>query len=214
MYLVVATPIGPGHKEASVDCNTSVWCAWARSHGPFTSFDHVLWDDTKGEHGRSRARNAIVESNPDADWFMFLDADDLCEDEAFKLFGSALRADPELMAVFGSVQTDQHGTIPDNKWPLTWDELLRYGADGTLSMGCFVRAAEAKATPFNETMDGTEDFEFYMRLLHQRHWTKIQRPLVNIRTSLPSAVGPRGYITQDWRGACRVVVDNWIAQNA
>lgn len=209
MRLTVVTPVGPGHEAVARDCAASVGRAWAHDPGPFTLLRHDLRDDTRGHLGRSRARNLAVAARPDADWFFFLDADDLMEPRAFGRFGEALGAAPDLAAVFGAVCTDRDGVVAENVYPLDWPALLERGAAGTLSMGCFVRGDAARAVPFDESMDAAEDFDFYLRLLHGRQWAKLALPLAVIRRDVPSAGGPRGYATLDWRGACRAVVDRW-----
>jgi len=210
--LVVVTPVGPGHAAVSMDCAASVTAAWATDRGPFTAVAHECRSDAFGERGRSRTRNDVVAMHPEADWFFFIDADDLLHPEAFARFGAVLDAD--IQAVFGAVTIDWRDhwhVIPENVYPLDWRGLLDHGAAGTLSMGCFVRGDAAGATPFNDEMDAGEDFDFYLRLLHGRRWTKLREPLVLIRRSVPSAGGPRGYKTLDWRAACRAVVDKWNA---
>lgn len=216
MRVVVVTPVGPGHDKPSLECEASVRTAWHHSHGPFVEIDHVRFDDGQGEFGRSKARNTIVANYP-ADWYFFIDADDLCRADAFRRFAIALQVDPGLVAVFGAIyldRLDKRGrlrcmTIPENMYPLTWEHLMRYGPVGTLSMGCFVRADVARATPFDERRDKAEDFDFYLRLLKGRHWTKIAQPLVTIRRTVPSATGPRGYTSLDWRKECQNVVDEF-----
>jgi hypothetical protein len=214
LKLVVVTPIGPGHAVPE-----SGLCRERRDRlGPHARPVHV--DPApplrrhQGELGRSRARNETVAAHPDADWFLFVDADDLLHPEAFAAFDDALYADKSLVAVFGAVATDTLGVVPENVFPLDWRTLLAEGPRGTLSMGCFVRADVARAVSFNEAMDAAEDFDWYLRLLHNRHWTKVKDPLVVIRRQVPSAGGPRGYVDLDWRAACQAVVDKWKARMA
>jgi len=209
MRLAVITPVGPGHEAVSMECAASITFAWTHSQGPFDSLRHELIDDSRGEIGRSRARNIGVRANTDADWFMFIDADDLCRIEAFRRFGAALLGDAEIVALFGAIYTDRHGILPENVHPLEWTDLMDRGAEGTLSMGCFIRAGEARATQFNERMDIAEDFDFYLRVLSGRPWAKIDKPLVTIRESVPAASGPRGLAATGWREACQGVVDRW-----
>jgi glycosyltransferase involved in cell wall biosynthesis len=196
----------------SLECARSVAEAWESYRTPFKSMVHAMPDDSEGRLGRSRTRNMAVEANRDADWFFFIDADDLCNPSAFHSFEQARVLDPLVQAVFGAIETDRHGIIGENRYPLDWDKLLEYGARGTLSMGCFIRADVANAVKFNEDMDQAEDFDFYLRALNGRKWTKVAQPLVLIRRNLGNAGGPRGLKSSDWRGACQKVVDRWKAE--
>lgn len=207
MRLAVITPVGPGHLQYADECSESISAAWSTSRGPFEHLQHTLVIDDQGKLGRSRARNNGMLSSPDADWFMFLDADDLCLPNAFKLFGDVLSLNRRLSAVFGAIYTDRHGVIPENVMVHNWGELMRYGAVGTLSMGFFCRASDAREVKWDESMDVGEDFDFYVRLLRDHNWMKIEQPLVKIRLDVPSAVGPRGYVTLDWWATCQKVID-------
>jgi hypothetical protein len=199
--VTVITPVGPGHQRVSEECAASVREAWEHSRGPFDAITHQLWDDTEGKLGRSRARNLAMDA---ADWFFFLDADDLCDPLAFVRFDEARESDP--VAVFGAVCTDRFGVTNENVYPLDWDTLIRHGPRGTLSMGCFVRGDVARQTRFNEELDAGEDFDFYLRALRGRRWVKVEGALALIRLSVPSATGPRGYTSLDWQAACMAVI--------
>lgn len=213
MRLAVITPVGPGHENVVVECEQSVIRAWENNSGPFDGFSHTVVEDTEGKLGRSKARNAGIDFST-TDWFFFLDADDLCHRDAFLRFGEVIGKDPRLTAVFGAVCTKRNESkecvVGENAYPLNWDKLLRLGPRGTLSMGCFVRSDAARQTRFDESMDAGEDFDFYLRLLKDRSWTKIKQPLAVIRTNVPSAGGPRGYERLDWRAVCQGVVDKWL----
>jgi len=205
--LTVITPIGPGHEQHAPECAASVLTAWGFSRGPFTRLTHELIIDTAGDMGRSAARNGAIQGS-DADWLFLLDADDLMRPDAFHWVGEAVERD-DVVAIFGAVSTDAQGTIAENVYPCGWGDVLEHGARGTLSMGCYVRGADAKEEPFNEAIDKGEDFEWYLRLLEYRAFVKLPRPLVTIRTKVPSAIGPRGYRSLDWRKACDRFVDEY-----
>lgn len=209
MRLAVITPIGPRHAALAAECALSVERAWLHCQGPFSKMRHHLIDDTQEPRGRSWARNEGIRQAEKADWCFFIDADDVCELDAFLLVDDALGNDPALVAIFGAVCIDKWRVIPENVWPCDWDDVMQFGAQGTLSMGCFARAAKARAVQFNEDMDYGEDFDFYLRLLHDRPWTKLREPLVTIGRRHPSAGGPRGYDKLDWRAECQRVVDAW-----
>jgi len=190
MRLTVITPVGPGHEKFVERCRQSVPVS------EFYDVRHVIIDDSRGVLGRSKARNSGMD---DAEWFFFLDADDTMRPDALSLndFGAS--------ATFGAISLD--GKIYDkNVYPCGWRELAQHGAEGTLSMGFFCRGDVARALRFNEDMDAGEDFDFYLRL---PDFVKIERPLVDIGYSKPSAIGPRGYANIDWTGLCNRVIDDF-----
>lgn len=197
MKLAIITPVGPGHEKPAEQAIDSVNRAieYARGAGKlwFTRIRHVVIDDTKGLMGRSRARN---EGMVDADWYFFLDADDRMSKEALTL------NDFNATATFGAVCLDAC-VYEKNVYPCGWEEIVKFGAAGTLSMGFFCRADVARQIRFNEKMDQGEDFDFYMRL---PSFVKIEKPLVEIGYQTPSAVGPRGYNEIDWIGICNKVI--------
>jgi glycosyltransferase involved in cell wall biosynthesis len=200
MKLVVVTPVGPGHETIFERAAQSVQTAVEHSSPIFTDVEHFVVWDTKGEFGRSAARNRAILSSQDADWFFFLDADDIMRPCALEycMLNSA--------ATFGAVY-QRGATIRENVWPCDWRSIVDYGARGTLSMGFFCRADVARRLRFNEDLDAGEDFEFYMRL---PHFVKVRSPLVEIGRDTPSAVGPRGYISLDWIGVCNTVIEDAI----
>lgn len=196
MRLAVITPVGPGHEGLAQRAIASV--AEARV-GQFTSIRHVIVEDSHGQLGRSRARNIGMETK--ADWFFFLDADDVMRPYAPRL------CDFTVPATFGAVSLDGK-RLPENVYPCGWKEIVRHGAHGTLAMGCFVRADVARALRFNETLDAGEDFDFYMRL---PCFTKVDRPLIDIGYASPSAGGPRGYDKLDWTAVCNDIIARYVA---
>ncbi len=194
MGLVVITPVGPGHESILPLAALSVLHL---EHHKFTEITHVIINDTKGELGRSKARNLGMETP--ADWFFFLDADDVMMPYAPRF------AKNQASAIFGAVQVN--GRVPpSNKWPCGRKELFEHGGEGTLSMGCFVRAEVAREVRFDETLDKGEVFAFYMRL---PSFYKVKPPLVSINSKIPSAVGPRGYEELDWHKTCREVIERY-----
>src|SRR4051812_40635922 len=95
MNLAVITPIGPGHHHCATTAMASVNAARERP-GPFSSVRHIVIDDGAGTLGRGAARNlGMVE---DADWYFFLDADDMMRPDALQAFPSGSQ-----QAVFGAI---------------------------------------------------------------------------------------------------------------
>ncbi|MCH7761743.1 glycosyltransferase family 2 protein [candidate division TA06 bacterium] len=193
MKLVVITPVGPGHESILPLAALSVLHL---EYHEFTEIQHVIVNDTKGELGRSRARNLGMIN---ADWYFFLDADDVMMPYATRF----VKGQP--VAVFGAVQIN--GRVPPiNKWPCGRDDLFKHGGEGTICMGFFVKAEIAQELRFDETLDRGEDFDFYMRL---PSFYKVKLPLVSVNSKIPSAVGPHGYEELDWHKTCREVVDRY-----
>lgn len=187
MKLVVVTPVGPGHEKFVPRCKASVR---RMAKGPFNEIHHKVVDDKEGKLGRGRARN---EGMIDADWYFFLDADDVVFSKA------ATYLNQNYCATFGAVVLS--GRVPAcNVWPCSWELIREYGACGTLSMGMFVRGDVARTLKFHESMEIAEDFDFYMRL---PNFIKVPHKLVNI--DYPRGKGSKS----DWLGECRKVIDKY-----
>jgi len=197
MRLAVITPVGPGHEgilpmAALSVINLERWC--------FDEILHVIVNDTEGKLGRSRARNLGMETF--ADWYFFLDADDVIMPYATKFVE---KMNDEYAAIFGSVQINGRVT-PQDKWPCRIEHIYEHGGLGTFCMGFFVKGQVARNLLFDETLDKGEDFDFYMRL---PSFHKVKIPLVSINCRLPSAGGPKGYKDLDWHNTCREVVERY-----
>lgn len=195
----VITPVGPGHEEIVERCKESVKRAINYSKGKFDEINHIIVEDVKGEMGRSAARNKGMN---DSDWYFFLDADDCLMEYAFGLncFGYD--------ATFGAIQTNGKIT-KENKQIVDKEIIIKYGAQGTLSMGFFIKSEIAKKLKFNEELNKAEDFEFYCRLLDYKI-KKHSKPLVDIDRLTPSATGPRGYEKIDWWKECEAIIEKTI----
>ncbi len=194
MKLAVITPVGPGHESILPLAALSVLHL---EYHEFTEIQHVIVNDTKGELGRSKARNLGMETP--ADWYFFLDADDVMMPSAPRF------AKNQAVAIFGAVQINGRVTAK-NLWPCRKQDLFEHGGQGTLCMGFFVRAEIARDLKFDETLDQGEDFDFYMRL---PSFYKVKPPLVSVNSKISSATGPRGYKELDWHKVCREVVDRY-----
>jgi len=191
MKLAIITPVGPGHELCLPMCALSVI---QLKHGLFDEIIHVIVNDTEGKWGRSRARNQGMEM--DADWYFFLDADDVIMPYATRV------VEKHHGAIFGAVQVN--GRIsPNNIWPCGLKDIWTHGAQGTLSMGFFVESSIARDLKFDESLNVGEDFDFYMRL---PSFHKVKFPLVSINCRTPSAGGDKGYQDLDWiREAGKIV---------
>lgn len=202
MNLVIITPVGPGHGALADEAVRSVRQAKPFS-GLFSKVEHVLVDDRLGEFGRGAARNIGMRDRSEADWYFFLDADDRF------FYNALLYNDFSSPATFGavcklSIVTKRTRISRSNVFPCGWNEILKYGAKGTLSMGFFVRGDIARELKFNEDMIVGEDFDFYIRL---PSFVKCKNPLVRIGSNHPPATGPKGYKSVDWQRECSAVID-------
>lgn len=204
MKLAVITGVGPGHETIVNKARQSVADA-LRNGSSFSSTVHDCIDDTKGDLGCPSAKNAGIDRNPDADWFFFLDADDLMEPDALLLN----RFDAP--ATFGSVKLSGVKGYK-NVFPCGWREIAINGAGGTLTMGFFCRADIAKAIRFEDGDELTDDFKFYLAL---PSFVKLQRPICTTCVDVPSSVGPKriGAATADWTGNCNKLIREAVARN-
>jgi glycosyltransferase involved in cell wall biosynthesis len=196
--VAVIIPVGPGHGVLSDRAVASVYAAWVQTRGPFAHMNVTRIQDQEGKLGRSRARNQGMDAAAGHyDWHFLLDADDMMMPDAFSL------VDLTAPATFGAVCLNGQKYRWDVQ-PCTREILLRMGAHGTLSMGCFLKGD--LGLRFDEDLDVAEDFDFYMRL---PGWTKRKEPLVSIGYNDPSAGGPRGYEEIDWVKACNRVIHRY-----
>ncbi len=198
MKLAVITPVGPGHEGI---LPLAVMSVMHLESYCFDQITHVIVRDIDGKLGRSKARNLGM---IDADWYFFLDADDIILPDATRF---VLSCGEEITAIFGAVLINGR-VISQNLWPCRLEHIYEYGGLGTLSMGCFVRADVAREVRFDETLDKGEDFDFYLRL---PNFYKVKPPLVSINNKILSAGGPRGYEELDWLATVREVVDKYLS---
>ena len=187
MKLVVITPVGPGHEKYIQRSRDAVA---AMELGSFSSIHHEVIDDTEGKLGRSKARNIGM---IDADWYFFVDADDVVYPDAARYI------DQTYPATFGNIVFN--GVIARrNVYPCGWRELYTHYSSGTLAMGFFIKAELAQSLRFNEEMHIAEDYDFYMRL---PKFIKVNKSLVSI-DYFPG----KGELS-DWGGECRKVINKY-----
>lgn len=200
MKLTVITGVGPGHEKIVDSAVESVKAAIANNM-QFASVRHNLIDDTAGILGCAGSRNVGMD---DADWYFFLDADDLMEPNALTLNRF------DFPATFGAVKLGGR-TGYKNVWPCGFRELAMHGAGGTLTVGFFCRADVARALKFDEDDEITDDFDFYLRL---PAFIKISEPLCTTCVNVPSSVGPRriGAAQKDWTGLCNEKIRQAVAR--
>jgi len=202
MHVAAIIPVGPGHQLISREAVDSVIRA---AKGLPIEVDPIVVGDEKGHLGRSAARNLGAEMSG-ADWYFWLDADDLALPDCFRIFLREVEANPEIDAMWGSmyreiVLVDQRGnrqhrmvSEPSGQIRSGSPQQIRSIAHW-LNVGHFIRADLHTAVGgWCERLDLAEDFEYFSACLaHAKSPLKIVEPLAHIRAHVKSAVGPRGY---------------------
>lgn len=216
MKCAVITSVGPGHEHLMEDvCRPSVEAAKTYNLGPFHAVKHIIINDTKGLHGRSKRRNEAVQMAvlDGFDWVFFLDADDVLTPNAFEGFGRCIDAEPTLDAVWGLIcEYDNTGepTLRENQ-PERLDNRREFlGTEPYLAIqiGAFIRTECVARFGFDETMDAGEDFKLYYQLWE--NYSCAKRPeifFVNRRGS--HSTGPRSASANDWMAS---VATQWAEQ--
>ncbi|HMK49339.1 MAG TPA: tetratricopeptide repeat protein [Thermodesulfovibrionales bacterium] len=191
----IVTPVGPGHNGLYSECLESVKKSFSGARGIFSEIIPIRIDDSNGRLGRSSARNIGVKkaAQQNADWIFFLDADDIMAPSAFEYVSGYLE---HFDAVWGSIWTIERGEVYASERPHQLpflygiEELLLYDPFLTLQMGHFVKTSVALATPFDESIDIGEDFDYYLRVWERHPCIKIPLPFFYNRRGLHSS-GPR-----------------------
>lgn len=205
MKCTVITPVGPGHERLAVECRLTVERARQSHPGAFSQIEHLLVDDSRGEFGRSKARNQGVQKAVDAgaDWIFFLDADDGMLPGAFAAVASYL---PRLDAIWGQIwevspgQKMHNPRLPQIRCMDSIHDLLLLDPYMTIQMGHFVRAPLAAENPFREDLNAGEDFEYYLRIWQKYRAEKVPEAFFVNRRGQPSS-GPRSAGGGQWRSA-------------
>ena len=201
MNCTVIIPIGPGHMELGQVAMASVVAAIEADKGAFEEIFVVCGDDTKGEIGRSAARNRMVAQheqwmgvfgeNPtpekafETEWLFFLDADDLmCSPKVFGESAFSVVA-PYLEkhdCIWGTIfEIDKEGAITkrtQRERISKYETYVKSPAPLTCQMGHFVRRkAFEEIGGFNEELDVCEDVDLYLREWKNLRCIKQEKPL-------------------------------------
>lgn len=206
MRVGVVIPVGPGHEALSVHAAESARAAFEANPGPFTECSLGIQHDPNGL-GRSFSRNRLI-APPDkahaADWLFWLDADDLMAREAFAGLARALKADPSLDAVWGTISCFRGSETPRERpaqnFPTDYEDLIRMDPTTTLQSGFFVRREVMEKERWNEGLDAGEDFDLYLRLWRSYRCKKVPSVFMHNRRGEHST-GPRAANGRDWRRA-------------
>ncbi|TFH67055.1 MAG: glycosyltransferase family 2 protein [Gemmatimonadales bacterium] len=210
--LVCIIPVGPGHRRLSRRAEWSIKVAQGHGLGPFSEVECVLVDDTKGQFGRAAARNHGMSLHPDADWYYFLDADDMMHGEALVRFGAGRKRHPEARAIWGKGLLWMHGeyvAIGDEIFPMTWEDVILCMNLGTFGVGHFVGGEEARRLRFDETVPHCEGFEFCVSFISCFPWVKIEEPLSIIDKDAPSCNDHYSPCPAPWTRAFNAHVMKW-----
>lgn len=196
MKLDIIIPVGPGHEQLVNEAFESVKIACLTDQGPFDSVKIKAVDDTKGEMGRSAARNYGIK-NSKADWLFFLDADDVMYPKAMRNvlpFTDGERYD----AAWGRITELKEGCMFDRfQMPAinSYQELLQIDPYYTLQMGFFVKR---KVMPlFDESMNTGEDWKAYLHLWSNHKCVKVDFPFMANRRGYHST-GPKSANGRQW----------------
>ena len=203
MQLDIICPVGPGHEQLINEAIQSVKIACLTSQGPFKEVKIKAVDDTKGEMGRSAARNHAIKSSK-ADWLFFLDADDLMHPNAMKNFESSRNYD----AVWGAIMEEREGCYFERyQMPEINDaqSLLDIDPYYTLQMGFFVKRPCMPL--FDETMNTGEDWKAYLHLWSKYKCRKQSLPFMINRRGRHS-VGTRAATGREWMSAVSGLIES------
>jgi tetratricopeptide (TPR) repeat protein len=204
----VVTPVGPGHEAFYEHCLASIEKSFKGNRGRFSEIIPIKIDDTEGENGRSKARNMGVmqAAEQGIEWIFFLDADDLIVPSAFKYVSPYL---DNYDGIWGSIWSIEQGEKIAKERPgqlpflYSIHDVLSCDPFVTLQMGHFIKTPIALSTPFDETLDAGEDFDYYMHVWERHNCIKIPLPLFYNR---------RGHRSQGVRSATgaawRQIVEN------
>lgn len=205
MKCVVITPLGPGHQQLVTECRLTVARAIQTHTGAFSQIEHRIAEDSRGELGRSKARNLAVQQalKAGADWIFFLDADDGLLPKAFAAVAPYLKNHDAIWGQIWEQPAGQKTVKPRLPQVLRMDslpDLLLWDPYMTVQIGHFVRASVAAQNPFREDLDAGEDFEYYIRIWRKHRAAKVPEAFFVNRRGMPSS-GPRAANGNQWRTA-------------
>lgn len=199
----VITPVGPGHEAFYENCLASMEKSFTQHKGRFSEIIPIKIDDTEGKLGRSKARNIGVKKAAEQgiEWIFFIDADDEMPPLACDHVSPYL---DNYDGIWGAIWPIEHGEHVAHERPgqlpflYSIDDVLSCDPFVTLGIGHFVRTSVAISTPFNESLDAGEDFDYYMRLWDRYRCIKIPLPFWYHRRGYHSQ-GPKSATGIDWR---------------
>jgi len=204
LKLDIIIPVGPGHTQLVNEAIQSVKIACLTDQGKFKEVKIKAVDDTKGESGRSAARNDGIKKAK-ADWLFFLDADDVMHPRALKNVSHHIE---NYDAIWGRITELKEGCIVDRfQMPAigSLHELLQIDPYYTLQMGFFVKREVMPL--FDETMNTGEDWKVYLQLWKQRRCVKVDLPFMANRRGFHST-GPKSANGHQWMQAVKQLIES------
>jgi glycosyltransferase involved in cell wall biosynthesis len=159
---------------------------------------------TQQKLGRSVARNrGFAESDGTSAYCIFLDSDDVWEDDALELLAAALDRDSEAVGAHGPIrQIDANGdlighgqplpasrltihddglTVVANDAPTTFNVLVRLCVIYTTGAMLVRRRALDTAGSFATALEGGEDWDLWIRISRIGHVAYVPRPVIRYR---------------------------------
>ena len=213
----VIIPVGPGHENLYQECIASIEKSFAGNKGRFSEIIPIRINDPEGKLGRSKARNLGIKqaAEQNVDWIFFIDADDLMAPSAFEYVSPYL---DEYDGIWGSIWPIEKGETTAKERPqqlpflYTIEDVLSGDPFVTLGIGHFVNISAALSTPFDESLDAGEDFDYYLRVWEHYRCIKIPLPFWYHRRGLHSH-GPRSATGLDWRQKVERIINKRYTQS-
>lgn len=168
--------------------------AWSYSHGPFSSMKIEFVEDTE-YRGAGWGRNLGVERNPEADWYFFVDVDDLPKPWCFEAMNRATSD-----VVWGVIEHrkrigEEVAMFVNSRafLPYSWDLLVSRGHDDKsgLNNAFFIKGDLARAHRWFEGEYALEDIEYFIVVTAHSSYERLPFPLVTIDQISPKPNAPR-----------------------
>ena len=198
--LVLVVPIAMIHERFRERFAAVVQKAWEYSPGPFSSMKIEFVED-KDRQGAGWGRNVGMDRNPEADWYFFLDVDDLPKPFCFEAMNRAnadivwgviehrTQADAETFMVVDERSFGHYG----------WDELVTFGHRGGsgFNTAFFIRGPTARSFRWFERTPVFEDVEYFILTTAHAEYERLKFPLVTIDKTVRKPVDGGSVQTKD-----------------
>ena len=203
--LSVLTPVGPGHEQSVLRCTASVALAAKTCPLEFSRLEHLIFDDTQGEHGRAAARN-MLQAAADTDWLLWMDADDHLHLTALRACLNNMPGWDGMWGECNSVGHGETGSRDGQTWPFTWETLVGTNPWFGLQMGYCIKTEIQQQHLWKE--QAAEDYEMYLRLWHHHKCIKVREPLT-VRDRSIRSTGPKAVEVKEWVEVSQSLQSEW-----